>query len=32
MDKKVRVLFYILLSIFVWIIGLFVWKFIIYTI
>ena len=32
MDKKVRIMFYIQLSVFGWIIGLFVWKFIIYTI
>ena len=32
LDKKVRIIFFILLSIFVWIIGLFVWKFIVYSI
>jgi len=32
MDKKVRIIFFILLSVFVWIIGLFVWEFIVYTI
>ena len=30
LSDKVRIIFFILLSLFVWIIGLFVWKFIIY--
>ena len=29
-EKKVRRIFYILLLVFAWILGLFVWKFIIY--
>ena len=31
MDKKVKIIFFTILSVFVWIIGLFVWKFIVYS-
>jgi len=31
-DKKVRIIFFILFGLFGWIMGLFIWKFIVYTI